>query len=824
MAKTVWGLELGTSSIKAVKMLPGKDALEILAVDVIDLPAQDEDIEESHEDRLRGALTEFKGKHKVGAEAIWISIPGHQTFNRLISLPYLDPKKFAETVKFEAQQQMPVKMDDIIWDYQMVDKNPQPGEDTQVSLFAVRKEIIDSYLALMSSAGLQVSGIQVAPLAIYNFIKYDQRKFGKSGIVCDIGADNTDLVIIDENKVWIRNVPSGGSAITKTLQERFKIPYEEAEKLKIKAAKSQQAQKIFGVMKPALRELLGEIHRSVGFYKSQHPGVKLGNMLLMGSGAHLMGLKKFFEQNLQYPVDKLTHLNRLQLAKSADPAALQNNIATMAVALGLAVQGSEEGANTINLIPESAKSQIEAGKKFLPVLAASVATALFPLMLFIHAGANAGVKQATGQQATVQARIATLSSQNQQATQVTDVRAELSRYDSMFATRGTGGGVFPGGNLNDLADEAFRRLLADRELIDEIQRFNTAFRPFGAVEMQPKLDAQGRAVLDDQGKQVMVPVHTQWDLADTADPRGYIDANEFAEYVRSQNVFNFKEGTIKFSEIDRNGDQYISWYEARPRSQPKLVEVSSADGFPKLTTNIKSGQWYEDEDYGVARVSAYDAVANPELAKERFFWARGASFRAKMIFAIPVDLPEFNSEWKEYTDFRNVTMSRVVTERLRAIVVELIGQQPITTTVLIDEDRQIKARLIPASELSSDGSGNGSYFRVSVGVALQYFPPDRGRIRSVGADKIVVRFPAGVTLNEQTPTGLPRWSFRVPTGLDKYVTLNYMGPGPAIPAGDYQFGARFTDHNFALDAAVAADANLAAQVKTGMDVFRVPTN
>ncbi len=432
MSKKVWGIELGTHSVKAVKMLVGKEGLEINDLDVVEVPPEDPDLEQSREERLQTALETLRDNKDIKkTEPIYISIPGHQTLNKLISVTLLDPSKFRETVKFEAQQQMPISLDDTIWDYQLVDRKPEAGQEVQVSLFVVRKEIVNTYLQLMEAAQLTVTGIQVAPLAIYNFIKYDQ-KFPKSGIVVDIGADNTDVVVIDENKIWIRTVPNGGANITKALKQRFKIPAEEAEKLKVKAAKSKQAQKIFGVMKPALRELLSEINRSIGFYKSQHPKVKLNYMLLMGAGSHLLGLKKFFEQQLQHRVDKLTHLKKLKLGREANPATLQDNIATLGVALGLAIQAADAAENRVNLVPPEIKVGSLVQQKFKFVAAAAMVMVLAAILPLFNLGNPEEAQRASASLRSVSAAATSQQNQHDAVRPLDPILAEMTRYSSDF--------------------------------------------------------------------------------------------------------------------------------------------------------------------------------------------------------------------------------------------------------------------------------------------------------------------------------------------------------------------------------------------------------
>ncbi len=347
----VWGIDIGRSALKAVKMRRTKDQVEIVAIDIIEYaqPAETENVD--REEQVRQALIEFQTRNKVKNDRIYASIPGQATFNRLITIPPVESKRVREIVTYEAQQQIPFPINEVLWDYQLIGGRDKTVEEREVMLFAVRREIINNFLNNLAAAQLNVDGIQIAPLAIYNFIRYEKPDM-EACVAVDIGAENTDLVVIDGEKLWLRALPAAGSDITKALQKRFNIPYGEAEKLKLKAGKTKQAKKIFEVMKPVLKDIVGEIHRSVGYYKSMAKEIKFQRMVFMGNVTKLAGFDKFFEQNLQYELEILSELKRIRVSPKINVNLFQTNIPSFAVAMGLAIQGLGLSCNQIRLLPE----------------------------------------------------------------------------------------------------------------------------------------------------------------------------------------------------------------------------------------------------------------------------------------------------------------------------------------------------------------------------------------------------------------------------------------------------------------------------------------
>jgi type IV pilus assembly protein PilM len=385
MAGAVWGIDIGKAALKAVKLKRTKDGLEIKAVEHFEYEPTTE--EDKRQEQVRSALKSFLAKHKVGSDTVLVALPGLHAFSRFIKLPPVDAAKIGMMVRMEAQQQIPFPIAEVNWDFQKIDKQYAPGEEIEVGIFATRREVIEGYLRELTDATIQPGVVTIAPLAIYNFVKYNCEVGEGATVVLDIGSDHTDLVIIDGPKFWLRNLRIAGNDITKALAERFKVSFEEAEKLKRTASKSEQSKKIFSSMEPTLKDLVGEVHRSVGFYKSQSGGdLKITKMILLGDGAKLKNLPPFFEKELGYTIDKVQTLgqDKFLLDPEADREILKKHILGFGVAFGLAIQGVHEpGACSINLAPDDVKIQEELKRKVPLALAAAACSWLALVVSFV---------------------------------------------------------------------------------------------------------------------------------------------------------------------------------------------------------------------------------------------------------------------------------------------------------------------------------------------------------------------------------------------------------------------------------------------------------
>ena len=148
----------------------------------------------------------------------------------------------------------------------------------EVGLFAMKRDQINRAILPFAVAGIEVDIVQMGPIALYNFITFDQLKGSGSKdsvVLLDIGADNTDLIITDGTRIWQRNVPIGGNHFTRALTKELKLTFAKAEHLKRNATKAPDPRSIFTAMRGVFNDFASEINRSIGFYSSINRTAKI---------------------------------------------------------------------------------------------------------------------------------------------------------------------------------------------------------------------------------------------------------------------------------------------------------------------------------------------------------------------------------------------------------------------------------------------------------------------------------------------------------------------------------------------------------------------
>jgi len=361
-SKIAWGIDIGESAVRAVKLKVQGSGAQVLAVDVVPRVARADGYSYTDKnEQIRDCLSQLAARNGFGSARVALAAPG-AGFDRFITLPAVSMKQVPQIVKYEARQQIPFPLEEVAWDYQFASSRPIPGEGIEVALFAIKTQIIEQMLANLSVVKLGVDVIGMSRLALYNVLKFD-RQVTDGTIIIDVGAGSTDIVICTEDNFRVRSIPISGEAVTKMLQQKFGISYEEAEELKKKASQSKQPEKLFNVMRPTFERLLGEINKTIGYYKQQFKTLKIDRAYLVGESFRMQPLVDMFVESLGCEVRVLTSFQQIVADPAAVSAEYAGNMSSFAVAIGLALQAAGAGPVTINLLPDESQLEREVARK-----------------------------------------------------------------------------------------------------------------------------------------------------------------------------------------------------------------------------------------------------------------------------------------------------------------------------------------------------------------------------------------------------------------------------------------------------------------------------
>jgi type IV pilus assembly protein PilM len=406
MAKydSFWGIDIGQCAIKAMRCRLSKDGNEIIAdaFDFIEYPQILSQPDADPAQLIADALDEFLKRNPVKGSHVAISVPGQRGLPRFVKLPPVESSKIPDLVKFEARQQIPFPLEDVVWDFQQMPGGTEEdgfSMETEVGLFAMKREEVFRSLKPFTNAGVEVDIVQLTPIALFNYAVFDQMRDlpapseynpddpPESLVVLSLGTDTSDLVVTNGYRVWQRSIPLGGNHFTKSITKELKVTFSKAEHLKRNAMKTEDPRAIFQAMKPVFDELVTEIQRSLNFYNSlaQHKNAKLGRIVALGNTMKLRGLQKFLAQKLEMEVVTVDGFDHLTGSSVVSAPQFEENVGSFGVCYGLCVQALNKGVLATNLLPgEIIQERLIRAKKPWAVAAAATLLLSCGMGYFLH--------------------------------------------------------------------------------------------------------------------------------------------------------------------------------------------------------------------------------------------------------------------------------------------------------------------------------------------------------------------------------------------------------------------------------------------------------
>ncbi len=375
----VWGIDLGQCALKAIRLELIDGEVTATAFDYIEHPKILSQPDADPDQLTREALDKFLSRNSLRGDTVVISVPGQSGLARFVKLPPVEEKKIADIVRFEAKQQIPFPLDEVVWDYQKLSAGVVTDGfalETEIGLFAMKRDMVNRYLQHFSDVNVEVHVVQMAPLALCNFVSHDLLNKAAEGaatakeqeedededeetsgkkkcvVALDIGTDNSNLVITDGEKIiWQRPIPIGGNHFTRALTKDLKLTFAKAEHLKRNAVKSPDLKKILAALRPVLNDFVSEVQRSLGYFTNTHRDAHVKYMVGLGNAFRLPGLQKFLSEKLSLEVRKLSGFKRLTGESVTAAPQFTENILSFAVAYGLGLQGLKLTRLHTNLLP-----------------------------------------------------------------------------------------------------------------------------------------------------------------------------------------------------------------------------------------------------------------------------------------------------------------------------------------------------------------------------------------------------------------------------------------------------------------------------------------
>jgi type IV pilus assembly protein PilM len=340
--KELIGLDIGSSSIKAVVLDWGKKTPKLKHFGMIPLPPEaivdgafmdSASIVESIRSLIEGL--------KIKTNQVAVSISGHSVYIKTINVPSMSEVQLEESIKWEAEQQIPFDIDDVNLDFQILEEQVSPDQ-MPVLLVAAKKDMINDYTAVIEEAGLQPTIVDVDVFAIENAynLNFETPEEDVVALV-NIGASVMNINILKGGtSAFTRDISIGGRQITEEIQKRLKMTYEEAEALKIRERDAgAQSQEVERIIQATAEQLATEVRRSLEFFAASSSGGEIKKIFLSGGCAKIQMLPGLIEERISMPVEVFNPFAKIEYNPDTfDPEYIKQIAPLAAVGVGLALR------------------------------------------------------------------------------------------------------------------------------------------------------------------------------------------------------------------------------------------------------------------------------------------------------------------------------------------------------------------------------------------------------------------------------------------------------------------------------------------------------
>ncbi|OGQ86462.1 MAG: pilus assembly protein PilM [Deltaproteobacteria bacterium RIFOXYD12_FULL_56_24] len=337
------GLDIGSHAVKICEMAETGTGYKLVALGSALLPPDSlEDGALQDPEAVGKIITSLVNNLKIKNKKVAISISGYSVIVKKINLATMSEEALEKHIESEAEQYIPFDIEDVYLDFQDL-KTHAADDRMDVMLVAAKREVVDGYLNMLRTAGLQPVVVDVDAFALENAF---EANFGLADNVAlvDIGASKMNINIISQgSSILARDVVLGSRQLTEQIQNLFGISFAEAEGLKTgEFSPKEKQQELEILFANTCSQWVAEVKRAIDFYYSNNPDETISKIILSGGGAKIQGLLEFFEKETAIAIEIFNPFKQAAVDdRTIDPSYLKSIAPEMALAAGLATRPVE---------------------------------------------------------------------------------------------------------------------------------------------------------------------------------------------------------------------------------------------------------------------------------------------------------------------------------------------------------------------------------------------------------------------------------------------------------------------------------------------------
>src|SRR5437660_2719659 len=318
------------------------------------------------------AIQELFAERPFGSKNIEVCAPGFHVFSKFVKLPPVDTSKVTQIIQYEAQQNVPFPLEEVVWDYQIL--GAAASGELEVLLVAIKSDIVEGLFRVAETAGLRLQLVDVSPAALCNSFRYNYGDLEGCTMLLDIGAKTSNLLFFEKGSVYSRGINIGANSITQDFSKESRLSFAEAETLKIEEGyvslggayeepENQHQAAISKIARQVMTRLHIQVNQTVQFYRGQQGGSAPQRLFLSGGASVMPYTAQFFAEKLNVPVEYFNPFRNIQIDPSINVEELAKVAHAFGEVVGLGLRNMAQCPVELNLVPKSIRKRQQFDQK-----------------------------------------------------------------------------------------------------------------------------------------------------------------------------------------------------------------------------------------------------------------------------------------------------------------------------------------------------------------------------------------------------------------------------------------------------------------------------
>jgi type IV pilus assembly protein PilM len=360
--KSFLAADFGAGSLKLAEFQVSEAGALVLQQYVIRPLGLEGSQETKREALILKSLQEAIAGFNTKARDINVCAPGFHVFSKFVKLPPVDASKVTQIIQYEAQQNVPFPLAEVVWDYQIL--GTAAGGELEVLLVAIKSDIVEGLFRSTETSGLRLQICDVSPAALCNTFRFNYGELEDCTMLLDIGAKTCNLLFFEKGKVFARSINLGANSITQDFANEAKLKFDAAEKIKIdegfvslggayEEPENQHQAAISKIARQFMTRLHIQVNQTLQFYRGQQGGSAPQRLFLAGGASLMPYTAQFFAEKLNVPVEYFNPFRSVQIDPGVNLEELSRVAHSLGEVVGLGLRNMANCPVELNLMPDS---------------------------------------------------------------------------------------------------------------------------------------------------------------------------------------------------------------------------------------------------------------------------------------------------------------------------------------------------------------------------------------------------------------------------------------------------------------------------------------